>query len=204
MRRFALLATVGCGLFMASPAMATDPVQLTSFDNFTLDAIYGSWGAPFATLTSGSTGYTINSHEYGSGYKYLGGEFDANGNTLVQLTVNVSQGVAGCLVDLNDANNNGQAYRFYGLVPGGGIDGGNEYVLTMPITDGLYFSGTGVLDTTRISQMNIEIDPGPGHDFYTATFEDLSLVSPAAVQVPEPASLGVCSLAAVFLGRRRR
>jgi hypothetical protein len=202
MKRFSVLVACGAGIVLASSVSSAAPVQLASFDNFTLDAIYSSWGAPFATLTSGPTGFTIRSHNYGSGYKYLGGEFNAAGNDTVQLTVNVSEGVAGCLVDLVDANNNGEAYRFYGLVPGGGTNGTNDYTLTMPISAGQYFAGTGVLDTTRISQMNIEIDPGPTNNFYTATFNDLSLVSSAPA--PEPTTLGVGALACLFLGRRRQ
>ena len=55
-----------------------------------------------------------------------------------------------------------------------------------------------MLNTARISQMNIEIDPGPTSDFYTASFNDLSLVT-----VPEPASLGLCGLAMLLAARRR-
>ena len=120
MNRFAMLVASSVGLVLSAAASAA-PVTLTTFDNFTLDATFGSWGAPFATLTSGPDRFTIRSHDYGSGYKYLGGEFNAAGNDTVQLQVTVSEGVAGCLVDLVDANNNGIAFRFYGLVPGGGL-----------------------------------------------------------------------------------
>jgi MYXO-CTERM domain-containing protein len=201
MKRSTVLAAFGAGLALAAQSVSAAPVQLTSFDNFSLDAIYGSWGAPFATLTSGPTAFTVRSHNYGSGYKYLGGEFNAAGNDTVQVNVTVSEGVAGVLVDLVDASNNGQAYRFYGLTPGNGVNGSNDYVLTMKLTDGQYFTGTGVLDPTRISQMNIEIDPGPTNDFYTAAFNDLSLVSSV---VPEPAGLGTAALGGLFLARRRR
>ena len=55
---------------------------------------------------------------------------------------------------------NGQSYRFYGLVPGGGTGGGNDYTFTVPFVSGVYFAGTGVLNTHNIVNMNIEIDPG--------------------------------------------
>jgi len=197
MNRFALLAAVGAGLAAVSSSATAAPVQLATFDNFALDATYGTWGAPFAIITSAPDRFIVHTHNYGSGYKYLGAEFNAAGNDTVQLKVTVSEGVAGCLVDLVDANNNGQAYRFYGLVPGGGTNGSNDYTLTMPLSAGQFFAGSGVIDRTRISQMNIEIDPGPTNDFYTASFNDLSLV-------PEPAGLAVCALASLFGTRRRR
>lgn len=198
MRKCFSFLAVGISLVLGGKLSAA-PVQLASFDNFTLDAIYSSWGAPFATLTSASDRFIIRSHNYGSGYKYLGAEFDAAGNDVLQLDVTVSEGVAGCLVDLVDANNNGVAFRFYGLVPGGGTNGTNDYTLTMNLADGQYFTGTGVLDRTRISQMNIEIDPGPTSDFYTASFNNLQLIS-----VPEPTSLALAGLGAAALLRRNR
>jgi len=198
MRRLAASLAIGAApTLVITVVSAAAPVQLASFDNpFSLDAIYGSWGAPFATLTSDPDRFIVRSHEYGSGYKYLGGEFNANGNDTVQLKVTVSEGTAGCLVDLVDANNNGIAFRFYGLTPGNGDNGTNDYTLRMRLADGQYFTGTGVLDTTRISQMNIEIDPGPTSAFYTASWNDLSLV-------PEPAGLAVCGLAGALVCRRR-
>src|SRR4051812_26513482 len=202
MKRAAASLAIGAAAptLVITVVSAAAPVQLSSFDNpFSLDAIYGSWGAPFATITSAPDRFIVRSHNYGSGYKYLGGEFNAAGNDTVQLKVTVSEGVAGMLVDLVDANNNGVAFRFYGLVPGGGTGGGNDYTLQMPLSAGQYFTGTGILDTTRISQMNIEIDPGPTSDFYTASFNDLSLVS-----VPEPTALAACALGGLLITRRRR
>src|SRR5215203_3968799 len=150
MKRSAAILALGAGLAMAASASAA-PVQLTSFDNFTLDATFANWGNPaVTTITSGPTAWTVRSQGYGSGYKYLGGEFNAAGNDTVQLEVTVSEGVAGCLVDLTDANNNGVAFRFYGLTPGNGTNGTNDYTLQMKISDAQYFTGTGVLDTTRI------------------------------------------------------
>jgi hypothetical protein len=183
-----------------SASSARPPAQLTSFDNFALDAKFANWSLTFTVFTSAPDRFIVDSHGYGSGYKYLGGEFNANGNDTVQLKVTVNSGVAGMLVDLVDANNNGQAYRFYGLTPGNGDNGTNDYTLQMKIADGQFFAGTGVVDTTRISQMNIEIDPGGATVAYNASWNDLSLV-------PEPAAaLGLCALAGplVLSARRRR
>jgi hypothetical protein len=192
------LLALGAGLTLAVSASSAAPVQLTSFDNFTLDAIFANWGnGAITTLTSAPDRFIVHSQGYGSGYKYLGGEFNANGNDTVQLKVTVSEGVAGCLVDLVDALNNGIAFRFYGLTPGNGDNGTNDYTLLMPLSAGQYFAGTGVLDTTRISQMHIEIDPGGANVVYTASFNDLSLV-------PEPAGLGGCAVACAVVARRRR
>ncbi|CAN5423121.1 hypothetical protein BH09PLA1_BH09PLA1_27220 [soil metagenome] len=85
------------------------------------------------------------------------------------------------------------------VAPGAGTGGGNDYTFTMPFASGDYFAGTGVLNTHQIVNMNIEIDPDPTNDFYTATFNDVS-----AVSVPEPASLAACALGALLVGRRRR
>jgi len=198
MKRSAAILALGAGLAMAASASAAAPVQLASFDNFTLDATYANWANPaVTTITSGPTAWTVRSQGYGSGYKYLGGEFNAAGNDTVQLDATVSEGVAGMLVDLVDANGNGLAYRFYGLTPGNGTNGTNNYTLQMKLSDGQYFAGTGVLDTTRISQMNIEIDPGPGGAIYTASWNNLSLV-------PEPSSIALIGLGCLAAARRRR
>src|SRR3954468_19403765 len=99
-RRLAQVFTFAVVPSLVVSASTAAPVQLASFDNFTLDTLYGSWGAPFATLTSAPDRFVVRSHNYGSGYKYLGGEFDAAGNDTVKLEVTVSEGVAGCLVDI--------------------------------------------------------------------------------------------------------
>ncbi len=202
MKCFALIAALAAGLavVLSSPAAAT---ELTTFDNFNLDAIYANWGnAAVTTLTSGPTSYGVQSKGYGSGYKYLGQNIDARGNDTVQIDVTVNAGVAGFVIDISDKNNNGQQYAWYGLVPGGGTGGGNNYVLTMPIANGSFFGGTGVIDLANVSQLNIGIDPGAAAGIpYNASFNDLSLISSAT---PEPASLGVAALGLILIARRRR
>jgi hypothetical protein len=209
MKCFIALAGLGLGVFAASFASAA-PVTIQNFNSpgaqqtdpsqpFFLDAKYASWGAPFAVLTSEPNDFKVHSQFYGSGYKYLGPIIDAGTNDMLQVNFTVTEGVAGMLVDLVDHLGNGQSYRFYGLVPGGGTGGGNDYTFTVPFASGVYFAGTGVLDRHQIENMNIEIDPGPSQTFYTATFNDVS-----AVTIPEPAGLAVCAFACLLGARRRR
>jgi hypothetical protein len=202
MKRFAFIAALGAGL-VAAVSTAAAATQLTPFDNFNLDAKYANWGnAATTTLTSGPTSYGIQSQGYGSGYKYLGQNIDARGNDTVQVDVTVNAGVAGFVIDISDKDNNGQQYAWYGLVPGGGIGGGNNYLLTMPIASGSFFGGTGVIDLANVSQLNIGIDPGAAAGIpYNVSFNDLSLTSSAT---PEPACLSVAALGLILAARRRR
>jgi hypothetical protein len=201
MRHAALLTgLVGNLVTLASIAA---PTTIENFDNFTLDAKYANWGAPSAVLTSGPTSYDIQAKGYGSGYKYLGKNIDASSNDTVQLGVTVRSGVAGFVVDISDSNNNGQQYAWYGLVPGGGKNGSNDYVLTMPVASGTFFQGSGVIDQTSISQMNIGIDPGASAAVpYDVSFNDLSFTN--AASSPEPATLGLLACGALLMARRRR
>jgi hypothetical protein len=209
MNRLVTLVSVGV-LGLAAASMASASVEIENFNSpgaqqsdptqpFFLDAKYAGWGAPSTTLTANPDRFTISSTGYGSGYKYLGPVIDAGSNDYLQATFTVDQGVAGCLVDLSDEAGNGQAYRFYGLTPGNGTNGTNTYTFTVPFSSGAYFSGTGVLNTHDIVNMNIEIDPGGPTVSYTASFDDVS-----AVSVPEPASISVVALGGLFSLRRRR
>ena len=117
MKRAIALAALSASLGWVASVSAD--VQIESFDNFSLDNIYGSWGAPFATLSSNPTNFEINTHAYGSGYKYLGATIDASADDTVRLDVTVNQGVAGFILDLNDTNNDGQQYAWVWTGPRG-------------------------------------------------------------------------------------
>jgi hypothetical protein len=184
MRRNRCIALAVLGTSWAMMASARADVEVENFHSpFTLDATYGSWGAPFTTLTSNPTDWEVQSQHYGSGYKYLGPPIDGTGYDTVQVNVTVNSGVAGVLIDLTDSTNNGESYRFYGLTPGNGTNGTNNYTLTEPLASGTYFYGTGVLNIADITQMNIEIDPGPSTAPYDVLFNDVSLIKAPVTSV---------------------
>ena len=191
----AALAGLGTMRLMADTSIST-------FDNFSLDAKYENWAAPAAVLTSNPTNFEIQARGYGSGYKYLGQNINATGNNTVQFKATVNAGVAGFVIDISDSSNNGQQYAWYGLVPGGGTNGGNDYTLTLPIASGTFFQGTGVMDLSSISQMNIGIDPGASAGTpYDASFNDLSFIT---APTPEPTTVAVAALGLLLTARRRR
>lgn len=203
MKRVVAIAALGASLLMVKSVSAS--VDIEPFNApFTLDAAYASWGdAALTTFTSNPGDWEVQSTHYGSGYEYLGGTFNGTGNDTVQVTVTVDAGVAGVVVDLNDTSNNGEQFAFYGLVPGGGINGGNQYILTAPLAPSAtnYFDGTGVLNVAAVSQMNIGIDPGSSTAPYDVHFNDISLISSA---VPEPTGMALGAISCALAARRRR
>src|SRR2546429_9896358 len=84
---FAASLAIGSALAIASSALGDTTVS--SFDNYTSDALYGSWSS--ATIVSGTTNYSVTATNYGSNYKYIGFPvINGAGNTTVQLTVTLS------------------------------------------------------------------------------------------------------------------
>jgi hypothetical protein len=200
MRNVAITIVLGAGVALTTSMAAATEIQ--SFDNMTLDNQYANWAAPTAVLNSGPTSFDVQAKGYGSGYKYLGAPIDASADNTVQLDATVNAGTAGLVIDISDANNNGLQYAWYGLTPGGGINGGNEYILTMPISAGTFFGGTGMPDWTNITQLNIGVDPGAFAGVpYSVSFNDLSTM---AVAAPEPAGLGLAALGLLLGARRQR
>lgn len=203
MRRSAVLAVLGTGLALGSSVASA--AEIATFDSpYKLTAKYASWATPATTLTSNPTNFEIQATGYGSGYfQIYPSVVDASGNTMIQLDVNVNSGVAGFLVDLDDGEGDEYTYTFgYGLVPGGGKNGTNEYILQQPVgsPSGIPMGGPS-FDFTQITGYNIEVDPGSPTQSYDVTFNDLSTVTPS---VPEPASLGLGTLGCIFIARRRR
>lgn len=198
MRRFAALAWATGLALSASVAGAT---EIATFDSpYHLTQKYASWATPAATLTSNATNFEVQSTGYGSGYYQIYPQvIDASGGDTIQLDCNVNSGVGGFLVDLSDGEGDEYTYHMgYGLVPGGGIGGGNEYILTHPAnTPDAIPQGGPTFDFSQIVAYNIELDPGSPSQAYDVTYNDLSVV-------PEPASLGMGALGLLFFARRRR
>lgn len=209
MNRLAIFAALGAGL-----ALGTSMASATEIDTFdapyALDASYASWSpfnAPPGVEISNPTNFEVQSTGYGSGYFSIYGHnpnqhIDASGNSTVQLDASVLSGIGGFLVDLYDGE--GEGYQFgmgFGLLPGGGTGGGNEYLLQVPVSSGKQVAGTlgTPLDLSQLVSYHIENDPGSSSQASDITFNDLSLVN-----VPEPTGIAACGLLGLLASRRRR
>jgi hypothetical protein len=178
---------IASALVTAHSAMAD--VTVENFNNFTPNALYGSWNTPAATITSGPTAWEVASIGYGSLWKYEG-DINGTGTSQVKLSIDIGGDpgvVAGPIVDLVDNNGAWATFAWYGL-------GAGSYELTADL------STTPWLNVADIQHIHVECDPGPSLAMYDLTFNDLSLVT-----VPEPASLTLLALgAAGFVIARRR
>src|SRR3954469_5306776 len=105
------LALTGLALISSAKADTT----LTTFDNFTPNARYSSWGS--ATISATSSNYIITATNYGSLWKQVG-PINASGNTNIVLDVDLNapngtaDGNLGVLIDLTDNDNTQISYRW--------------------------------------------------------------------------------------------
>ena len=184
-----LTAAMAIAGALATANLAMANVTIETFDNFTPNALYASWGTPAATITGGPTSWEVSSIGYGSLWKYEG-DINGTGMAQVQLTVDITGEpgfIAGPIVDLVDNNGAWATFAWYGITTPG------SYVLTANL------SATPWLNVADIQHIHIECDPGAAPTtMYDLTFLDLSLV-------PEPASLTLVGLgvAALVIARRR-
>jgi len=183
----AAVIAAASGLLAANTALAD--VTIETFDNFTANALYASWGTPAATITPGPTSWEVASIGYGSLWKYVG-DINGVGQTKVQLTVDITGEpgfIAGPIVDLVDDNGAWATFGWWGITTPG------SYVLTADL------STTPWLNLAHIYHIHLECDPGAAPDkLYDLTFKDLSLI-------PEPSSLTLLALGAIgFVVARRR
>jgi len=167
-------------------------VIISTFDNFSSDALYASWST--ATIDSGPTAYTITASGYGSNWKYLG-TIDGTGYDFLQLTVTLSgggDGFLGPIVTLKDADGTAYNYAWYGQSLG-------THVLTKRVDEPTWTEpgGTPGLDLATLTHLHLQLDPGGYSGTYTVSFEDLRLV-------PEPTVGALLALGAMAWACRRR
>lgn len=200
LRRYVTFAALLATMIAADSAQAQ--VEITSFDNFTSDALYNSWST--GVVTSGPTSYSITATGYGSNYKYIGNPAIVGaGNTEIELTITLSgpseaDGQLGPLVQLIDGDGSHYHYQWYGQTLG-------SHVLTRSVQtpDNIIAAG-GVpgLDLNTLTHMHMELDPGGfgTSGAYTVEWENLALTG----VIPEPGSLTLLvSSLGLLLGTRR-
>jgi hypothetical protein len=176
-----LALTSGWG--MVNPAVANTTIN--TFDDFTSDALFGSWSS--ATIDSGLTAYTITATNYGSNYKY--NPVDGSGEKTVELTVTLSSsapnsGKLGPIVTLEDADGTSFNYAWYGQLNG-------HRVLTMPLTSSsrtTNAAGTVAgLDLANLTNFHLQLDPSDYHSGYTVAWENLRLTGAPRPVITAPA-----------------
>lgn len=180
-----------CGAIVALSAMlssAQADVAITTFDNFTSDALYPSWALPSSTVVSGPTSYSITATGYGSNYKYIEDPSrNGTGYTQLKLTVTLSgppaaDGNLGPIVTLLDVDGTRNNYAFFGQTLGSHVliaDLATPTWTDTPLNPGL--------DPNQLQHMHMQLDPGGfgTQGAYTIVWEDLSLTG----FVPEPSSM---------------
>jgi hypothetical protein len=202
-RSFTQILTVAGALACAGPAFAN--TTITTFDNFTSDALYPSWALPSATVVSGPTAYSITATGYGSNYKYIGfPAINGAGNTHLELTVSLSgapaaDGNLGPIIELIDGDGTDFVFAWFGQTLG-------SHVLTKSLDSPSWANAPGSaagLDLATLTHMHMQLDPGAygSSGPYTVVWENLSLIT-----IPEPSSLALLTLGAagLLIARRRR
>jgi autotransporter-associated beta strand protein len=185
MNRTVILAALAASTGIVASAASAQ--ELEAFNNpYALTLRFDSWSKPGTHLTSLPTAFETSATDYGSGYEDIfpnrGAAIDLSSSNTLQLDVTVNSGVAGFLVDLDDGEGDEFTYTFgYGFVPGGGIGGGNEYILQQPFDapSGIP-QGAGTFDFSQITGYNIELDPGSPTQSYDVLWNDISGVNISA------------------------
>jgi len=161
------------GFIMANAAMADTTVS--TFDDFSLDGLFGSWGT--ANILSLPTGYQITSTGFGSGFKNISPNLNASGETKIELTITLSGSgslnspISGPIVSLVDSDGTFVNYAWYGQTAGRKVLIANLDAPTS-ISNGGTVSG---LDLGNLDFFHLQDDPGSYNGQYTITFEHLRL-----------------------------
>jgi hypothetical protein len=194
MKQTAAVIALMVGLFFLNQA-AAHPVMptatITTFDNFTSDALYPSWSA--ATIDSTPTNYILTATGYGSNYKYIGyPAINGIGCTNIELDVTLSapttnaDGHLGPIVDLIDGDDTRYSYRWYGQLLG-------HHVLNMPVDSPTTVVKAGTvpgLNLATLTHMHMQLDPG-GYGTsgpYTVAWNNLRLTGPVDLCASELSS----------------
>ena len=177
----------------------------------------GAWNP--STITDNPTNVTISwASGYGTVYHNIYNQdtpqaVNASGSSTLQADITINSGDSGLFVDLQDGEGDFWQYTWgYGLTgiaanDQGGLPAGysitqgsapNELILDAPFASPTNNNGSPTFDTSAIVLFRLEDDPGAGVND-SISFNDLS-----GVNVPEPASFGIGTLACVFFARRRR
>lgn len=184
-----VVATAFCVVVALSGTAHSDSL-ISSFNNFTSDALYNSWNS--ATIVSGPDSYSVTATGYGSNYKYIGlpGIIGA-GNADLELMINLSgppaaDGELGPIVDLIDGDGTRYSYRWYGQTLG-------SHLLSSPVESPysvISAGSTAGLNLNTLTHMHMQLDPGGlgTSGAYTVEWENLNLTGfdPDPGQDPYP------------------
>ncbi|HRX85919.1 MAG TPA: PEP-CTERM sorting domain-containing protein [Phycisphaerae bacterium] len=186
----AVAAIAVWALGFASPAQAT---VLTDFSSFSVDA-YGTWST--GTLTPGANDFRVEATGgFGGGWHGLGAPASAApSETTIEFALTANSGnQAGMVLVLVDGDGTEWGYGWFGLPEG-------AQTLTEDVSNPLFSSNDGTtpgLDTANIIGFHLQGDVGTQTPGITdLTFDNLALT-------PEPASLALLGLGALFVSRRR-
>jgi len=229
MKRFAVFAA-GIGICLATALASAQEIETFDSPNETqsgngsfafADPIQGSWSSgEGGIITDNPTNITITTNPpagdggYGTAYHniYLQDTpnvINISGSSTLQLDATINSGDAGLFVDLQDGEGDIWQYFYgYGVVGSGNAPpqepgetitqlANNELILDVPLATPYNNNGFSTFDFTQLVLFRLEDDPGASLQ-NSISFNDLS-----AVNVPEPASLGIGALACIFFARRR-
>jgi hypothetical protein len=179
------------GFGLAGAALAD--TSISTFDNFTPNAVYPSWSS--GTIQATSSNYIVTATGYGSLWKQIG-PLNGTGNTNLVLDIDLSGSTGadtnlGVIVDLKDGDDTQISYRFYGRSRGHHVLVANLFTADVPATDnGVAITNnlfrivtnsagsTAGLDLANLWHLNLEMDPYV-YTFapYTIAFNDLKLAN---------------------------
>ena len=178
-KSFAGIVALLGSLTLVNQAVADPPVTnvvISTFDNFTPDSIYASWGS--GTINSTPTSYVVTASGFGGLYKWIGYlGLNATAYTNVELDVTLSSsdpsasGALGPIVNITDNDGSEYSYRWYCQTLG-------HHILNMPLLTPNYTNAAGTtpgLDLANLQHLNIQLDAGGFSGTYSVSLNNLRL-----------------------------